>query len=340
MNINDDNRILSYPIRQLAADLGLRKAPKMRDTYYAPDRDEKTPSLKLYPAKQRWRDYGAGEGGGLLDLILYCRKDLAAGPSPRAAAMEILKGLCGGNRYMDKSPKKDKPYYDEKPAERRILVENWQPGDDYTFTDTTLLEYAASRRWHPTVLRRYCRQIRISIKGTEHHHVMIGFPNIRNGYVLRGPGDFGKISTNQAVTLINAEGRFTKTPMTDTLLVFEGFGNFLARLSHRIYLGDNDESQCKPGADTLVLNSWQNIAHEEAQAALSAHRRIIWWGDDDKAGKGALEHLRLTHPDLEIEDMTGTYVTLLKEDHGHIDDYNDLLKAWCQENAIPMPDKF
>lgn len=336
-----DDRILGYPIRQLAQDLGLRPERDGRDTFFAPGRDEKTASLKLYPDRQRWRDYGAGCGGGLLDLILYCLPELDAPSvgeggrtvSPKARAMEYLKTRFFGTSYRDYIHVPRRSGKPEPSSQRRILVENWRPGDDFSFTEEGLLAYAARRCWHPCVLRRYCRQVRVSVKGTRHRHVLIGFPNIANGYVLRGPGKYSKISTNQDVSTIDAEGRFSCKPLSRTLLVFEGFGNFLAWLSYRNYvsgIGYGDEADTVPRSDVLVLNSWQNIGRPFAQEYAGAHSSFLWYGDNDEAGYKALDILRGW--DLgPVENRIPEYDSEDLRRQGYaIDDFNDFLMAWCE----------
>lgn len=330
--MNSDERILGYPIRQLALDLGLVPDRESGDTFFAPGREEHTASLKIYPDKQQWRDYGAGKGGVLLDLILYCRPDLdceAFGPngetmSPKARAMDFLKRLAGGSSYTpvvrSRRPK--------SPSEsRKVLVENWRPVDDFSIADPELLAYASRRYWDEGVLRHYCRQVSVSIKGTSHRHTLIGFPNVGHGYVLRGPGRHSKISTNQDVSPVDAEGRFTLRVMTEELLVFEGFGNFLAYLSHHILLGDGSVF---PGRDVLVLNSWQNIARPLARQVVGAHGRVLWYGDNDKAGYKALEIARQMTK-APVTDMVPTYAG---KPGSSIDDFNDFLNMWCDRHGI------
>lgn len=324
-----EDSVLGYPIRRLAADLGLVADSVAKDTFFAPGRDEKTASLKLYPEKQQWRDYGAGKGGFLLDLILYCRPELDCPVvdengntvSPKARAMAFLKQLCGsGTGYVPVPRRKARP----QSAERRVLVENWRPDDDRSVTDASLLEYAARRCWDEDVTKRYCSQITVSIKGTDYRHVLLGFPNIDHGYVLRGPGRFGKISTNQAVSVVSADGLFTVVPASRTLLVFEGFGNFLAYLSHHILLGDGSVI---PGGDVLVLNSWQNVSRPFAREYAQAHDVAYWYGDNDEAGYKAFSIFEGWGA-CRLEDRVQEYARGTA-----VDDYNDFLVAWCKDRG-------
>lgn len=319
----NDSYILSYPIAQLAADLGLRRDPKAKDTFFAPGRDEKTASLKIYPAKQQWRDYGAGCGGGLLDLILYCAASVPlpgdSSMSDKARAMAFLKERVTGTPYPDLIKPVPKKEIDKGREDgRRILVENWRPGDDYTINDAALLEYAAKRKWNTRVLEKYCRQIRISIKGTQHKHVLIGFPNIENGYVLRGPGQYGKMSTNQAPTMIDTDGAFTVTPSSPAVMVFEGFGNLLAKLSLDM---EGKDGRLTPPYDVIVLNSWQNIKKDAAKEYILKHKAALWYGDNDKAGRQGLEIA--SSWGIPVIDKTPEYAV-----RPDIDDYNDFTVWW------------
>lgn len=329
----DDTKTLSFPIAELAAALGLQRQRGSRDTYFAPGRDEKTASLKLYPTKQMWRDYGAAQGGGLLDLILYCRPDLnfpsldknGNTVSPKARAMMLLKQLAGAPQRQGYTPAPKKG--ERISQERRLLIENWRPEDRRDITDPQLLEYAAGRNWHPLALHRYCSQLDVAISGTSFKHRLIAFPNLENGFVLRGPGRYGKMSTNQAPSAIAADGTFTTQKTTKGLMVFEGFGNFLAKLSYDI-LTSNGLADAAPGIDTLVLNSWQNIAKEQARDLLKSHEIILWYGDNDKAGYQAMDKAR-TMTRAEIIDMIPTFANSFPGNK--IDDYNDFLNLWCSQ---------
>lgn len=329
----EDYKTLSFPITELARILGLVPARGTANTYFAPGRNEATASLRLYPAKQMWWDYGAGTGGGLLDLIMYCQPaaamDVTAGATPKARAMAFLKRLAGTPGRTSSTPA---PARGQRVAqERRILIENWRPEDDKDITDPGLLGYAASRHWQEDVLRRYCHQLRVTIKDAGHSRFMLGFPNIEKGYVLRAPGEYGKMSSNQAPSRITSDGRFSSDVTTHGLLVFEGFGNFLSKLSYDILTGNaNHGDRTAPGIDVLVLNSWHNISRPQSRQALNEYDIILWYGDNDKAGYKALEIARQMTK-APITDMVPTYAG--KPGSG-IDDFNDFLNMWCSRHGI------
>jgi hypothetical protein len=102
------------------------------------------------------------------------------------------------------------------------------------------LDYLKERSINTDIAKRYCSEIHYSIAGK--NYFAIGFPNDAGGGELRNWNFKGSISPKNITTYNNA---------SDTVMVFEGFMDFLSYLS----LKDNPS----PTIDTAVLNSTANL---------------------------------------------------------------------------------
>ena len=68
----DAKAINKFPIREYLAARGIRpvKDRGYYGLYHSPLREDRTPSMKVDYDKNLWIDYGAGEGGTLIDLVM------------------------------------------------------------------------------------------------------------------------------------------------------------------------------------------------------------------------------------------------------------------------------
>ncbi len=68
----DAKTINKFPIREYLAARGIRPAKDRvyYGLYHSPLRKDSTPSMKVDYDKNLWIDYGAGEGGTLIDLVM------------------------------------------------------------------------------------------------------------------------------------------------------------------------------------------------------------------------------------------------------------------------------
>ena len=79
----DAKAINKFPIREYLASRGIRPAKDRSycGLYHSPLREDHMPSMKVDYDKNLWIDYGAGEGGTLIDLVMHmerCRRGHAA----------------------------------------------------------------------------------------------------------------------------------------------------------------------------------------------------------------------------------------------------------------------
>lgn len=85
----DAKAINKFPIREYLASRGIRPAKDRSycGLYHSPLREDHMPSMKVDYDKNLWIDYGAGEGGTLIDLVMHME---------RCDAGEAMRRLYGG----------------------------------------------------------------------------------------------------------------------------------------------------------------------------------------------------------------------------------------------------
>ncbi len=68
----DAKTINKFPIREYLVGQGIHPAKERGyyGFYHSPLREDRTPSMKVDYDKNLWIDYGAGEGGTLIDLVM------------------------------------------------------------------------------------------------------------------------------------------------------------------------------------------------------------------------------------------------------------------------------
>lgn len=61
--------LLQTPIELILSHFGKATEHRRGNMFYSPFRDECTPSFHVNPNNNTWYDFGAGEGGGIIDIV-------------------------------------------------------------------------------------------------------------------------------------------------------------------------------------------------------------------------------------------------------------------------------
>lgn len=242
--------------------------------YLSPLREERTPSFKVNYQKDLWYDFGIGEGGTLLALIMRLER------CSRSEAFEHLLHAAEGTisllaariceRYAVPT---ESPH--SQPA-LRIL-------SDAPLRHPALLGYLASRGIVPGIATAYCREVRYQVRSR--CFFAIGFRNDCGGWELRSERFKGSSSPKQITTIDH---------QSDKVIVFEGFMDFLACLSMK--------HPAPLGIDAAVLNSVVNLP--KALPFLERHPTIHAFLDNDEAGRRTLAELTRRCPRSQVIDHT------------------------------------
>ena len=285
------------PIREYLARRGIlpRYERNGYGMYLSPLREERTPSFKVNYQKDLWYDFGIGEGGTLLALIMRLER------CSRSEAFEHLQHATEGvvsllatricERYAvpTESP-------NSQPA-LRIL-------SDAPLRHPALLGYLASRGIVPGIAAAYCREVRYQVRSR--CFFAIGFRNDCGDWELRSERFKGGSSPKHITTFDNR---------SDTVIAFEGFMDFLA------YLSLKHPERLR--IDAAVLNSVVNLP--KAIPFLSRHPVIHAFFDNDEAGRKTTSDLIRLCPRSEVIDQRLFY-------SGH-KDVNDYLTARIKDRT-------
>ena len=171
--------------------------------YRSPLREECTPSFKVDYAKNLWHDFGSGEGGSIIDLVMKMEK------CPFIGAMEHLRKhsfmpvkeeqdslkldyFCARhslNKFGSALTDRNSSFSFHRDPERngRITLMEEKP-----LEHPKLLEYLQSRKIDLHIAVKHCREIHYRVGGRPYY--AIGFANDAGGYELRNPSFKGCIA--------------------------------------------------------------------------------------------------------------------------------------------------
>ena len=191
--------------------------------FLSPLREERTPSFSVRYDKGLWYDFGLGEGGTLLQLVMRLE-----GCSMAEAIRSLRKGSADEVPFQPlptSLPREDSPL--------RILGVG-------EIRHPALIGYLRERGIDPAVAGALCREVHYAVG--ERRFFAIGFRNDAGGWELRSP-QFKGSSAPKSITTFDRHG--------DTALLFEGFFDLLSYLTL--------QHEPTPTADTAVLNSVVNL---------------------------------------------------------------------------------
>lgn len=246
----DAKTINKFSIKKYLAGRGIHPAKDRvyYGLYHSPLREDRNPSMKVDYDKNLWIDYGAGEGGTLIDLVMRLER-CDAGEAMRRLEQwiggAVISSFHGHNPIMPK----------RMPS---IIVE-----DVLRLENPALLSYLTERSIDLDTARMHCSEVHYRV--ADKFYFAIGFRNDAGGWELRNR--YFKGCTSKAPATLN--GGYP------TCLVFEGFMDFLSyltlkrtpNLSHNI----------------AVLNSVTNLS--KAVPFIASHEQVYAYLDNDEAGR-------------------------------------------------------
>lgn len=301
--------ILSYPIADY---LGVTPNKAGRFFIKSPfNPDERTPSFEINPAGNVFHCFSTGNKGGILELVrlmegLPTRMDAARWIGDNVFHI-VVDGSSGIDTSRYRTPTIGKGvhfvYRPEQPRCIRLLGISWR------ITSEGLNGYIRKRGVDKDIVEKYCREVHYcTASHPDQNFRSIGFQNNKTDpdgfpcFALRNETKY-KLSTGQAESTVNAKGNFSQQPSSDTVVVFEGFYDFLSWLQLT--------GRREPGCDVCVLNSVNNFSSEEEKGScryIGSHDRIWLMLDRDKAGVDCTEAMCAAFGgELEIEDLSWLY---------------------------------
>ena len=262
--------IKQISIRQYLADLGIYPAKDSSHygMYNSPFREDHNASLKVDYPKNLWIDYGANEGGTLIDLVMkmeHCSLHEAITKLERKYSCTDVGTYQSANIPTSNfSFHRKNPDSDMESPESSITIQNVQ-----SISNPALIEYLHERRINVNIARIHCSEVHYSVNNKPYYAV--GFRNDKGGYELRSK--YFKGCTSKDLTSVNRN--------KDHCLLFEGFMDYLSFLTIK-------KLQNSP-VDVIVLNSLTNLP--KVKSTLESYKSISLFLDNDQAGKRAVLEL-------------------------------------------------
>ncbi|MDP3912459.1 MAG: toprim domain-containing protein [Bacteroidota bacterium] len=243
--------------------------------YHSPFREDHNASLKVDYNQNVWHDFGTGEGGGLIDLVMrmdHCslheaittleRKYSRADVSTYQSANTPTSNFSFHRKNADSDLKSTKP---------SMTIMNVQP-----ISNPALIEYLHERRISIDIARIHCSEVHYSVNDKPYY--AIGFQNDKGGYELRSK--YFKGCNSKDITSIKRN--------KDHCMLFEGFMDYLSFLTIK-------KLQNSP-VDVIVLNSLANL--QKVKNTLESYKSISAFLDNDLAGKRAVQELESIYKDV------------------------------------------
>ena len=164
------------PIREYLARRGIlpRYERNGYGMYLSPLREERTPSFKVNYQKDLWYDFGIGEGGTLLALIMRLER------CSRSEAFEHLQHAAEGVVSLLASRICERYAVPTESANPQPVLRILS---DAPLRHPALLGYLASRGIVPGITAAYCREVRYQVRSR--CFFAIGFRNNYGGWELR-----------------------------------------------------------------------------------------------------------------------------------------------------------
>ena len=192
--------------------------------YLSPFRAETAPSFKVDYNKNLWYDFGSGEGGSIIDLVMKLDS---------CTINEAIAKLENGSFSFHRSESTE-------PVQSTIQIELVKPLENHH-----LINYLQSKRSiNIDIAREYCHEVHYTTNGKS--FFAIGFQSDAGGWELRNEYFKGSTSPKSPTTIGSS---------STTCLLFEGFIDMLSYLTLK--------NAPRPTIDMAVLNSVHNLHRAE-----------------------------------------------------------------------------
>lgn len=254
--------------------------------YHSPLREDNKPSFKVDYNKDLWHDFGTDEGGSIVDLVMKMES---------CSLAEAFRWLESSFFFHRDNTPTTFPIATNKEAAIKIK-------EIKALTHPSLLDYLKERNIDIDIVKHYCSEVHYSI--ADKFYFAIGFKSDAGSYELRNKY-FKGCTTPKNITTINNH--------SDTVMVFEGFMDFLSYLSLK--------QNASPTIDTVVLNSIVNLS--KAIPILQSHKTVHAFFDNDEAGRKSLVSLREQLTSSELIDQSVFY-----------QNYKDLNDYWQNKSKL------
>lgn len=229
---------------------------------HSPFRSERTPSFKINPNLNTWYDFGAGEGGTILDLIMKLENKDTKEAVKRLR--ELAKDTTSNNSFSFF------PQHNFKNKQSNKII-NY---DIKPLSNQALMKYLQDRKISPQVSKQHLKEIYYKVG--DKNYFGLAFENNSGGFEIRNKYFKGAVGTKDITTIAGEKKK-------EVVVVFEGFIDFLSYLTIKV---NTDK-------DFIILNSVSLV--DKAIEVIKQYNDVKLALDNDQAGdiatKKILEHI-------------------------------------------------
>lgn len=281
--------------------------------YLSPLRGEKTPSFHVNTRNNVWFDFGAGDGGGVVDFILAFIRSHGTGTTVRDA-LQFLNHLKSGISVIPETQAipQDMPARTEPALTLRSVL---------PIKNMWLRAFLGKRGIPLAVAQKHIRQVLVHNANTKKGFYALGLANEEGGYEIRNAFFKGSVGA-KAISVIRGKDQ----PARD-VHIFEGMMDFLTACA---YSRDRQLA-----GDAIVLNSTALLPQAFPYLKASGYQRLFTWLDNDSAGHAAIERLTAF-----AEDETGISVNSANAIYAGHKDVNDWHVSRLEKGRLYTADKY
>ena len=228
---------------------------------------DEDPSFKVNNRMNRWYDWGSGDKGDLIDLVMKMENVSFTTAISKITNSRLTNSfsLGGNNGLANHSPAAR-----NKTVDPRIKLQKVQD-----LRNPALIEYVTSRGIPVNTARGYLKEAYYFINSK--HYFSVAFRNDKGGYELRNKYYKNCVSPKHYTTC---------NPGGSSVDIFEGFMDFL---SYLVFF-----NQKRADNTTIVLNSLSFL--NDLMDDLGSYKEINLYLDNDDAGREAAWRVMREYP--------------------------------------------
>lgn len=240
------------------------------DMYLSPFRPETKPSFQVLRTGNTWKDFGSGEFGSAVDLVMK----LENCSFPEAMRLFEENRFGYAPRHEIREPRTHK-----ETEVKKVSISKIAP-----LRNKALLNYLRDQRGiDPDIATRFCQEVYYKREGSDKNLFAIAFRNDSGGSEYRNGAGYKGAFINKDITTITFDGH-----MSNRCAVFEGFMDFL---TYQQMMKDKPEKQ---RINFVILNSVAMV--QKAMPFLKRHTLVSCFLDNDPAGINAFNKIKATVP--------------------------------------------
>jgi len=225
---------------------------------HSPFRAEKTPSFKINPALNTWFDFGLGEGGTILDLVMKLEN------KDTKQAVKRLRALAGDTTSNSFFSFPQQNTFNNQ-LNNKIINYEIKP-----LSNKALIKYLQERKISLQASQNYLKEIYYKVR--DKNYFGLAFKNNSGGFEIRNKYFKGVVGKKD-ITTITGEKR------KNEVVVFEGFMDFLSYLTIK----------SSTNKDFIILNSVSLV--DKSIQIISRYDNISLALDNDNAGDIATQKI-------------------------------------------------